>query len=145
MQENLIVHIASNVNYIRLKTRFNLRFFGLTALLFLLQPFSFASFQTSLGFKKIDSAYTYAFFTENIPVDHHQNIDLFIEVETAEEDEVKHAPDQTCSLKGNLITLKERYYTSFVNIRYLQLAQSKHHKTEPPFFILYHSWKSDIF
>lgn len=141
MPKTEIFHRASLTRTIRLKTNFNPRFFVLLSLIFLLQPFSFASLQKSLAWIDSKSSFCQAILTEKTPHNQHQYIDQAVDVETVEEDEVQHTHEEYWTCANRLITFKERHYTSYINIRYLRLAYSIHHKAEPALFVLYHSWK----
>ena len=78
-----------------------------------------------------------------LPADH-ANLKLDIEVEVTEDDELEHDVDCSNSCANQQFTIEERLYTSCIKSRYLRLVSSLDSKTEVPYFILHHSWRSHI-
>lgn len=123
----------------------NFRFFGLLCITFLLQHLSFATLQNTFGFANLNSNITQNSYFEKGSAHHHDSeIDLFIEVESEDEDEVhnEHVNCKGCFCSNS--TFNAFQYAGAINTLYLRLVLINQHKVELPFFVLYHSWKSHL-
>ncbi|HJV18914.1 MAG TPA: hypothetical protein VJ552_03455 [Sediminibacterium sp.] len=122
--------------------------FRLITLLFiaaLLQHFAFATLQSTSGFSHAYSWGTQTSYYEKGTIPHHDSqLDLFIEVESNDEDEIHNTQVHLNSSIAKSYTFEAFHYTYFINTLYLRLVSSNRHKVEPPYFVLYHSWKSDL-
>jgi hypothetical protein len=126
----------------KLMKKVNLRFIGLLIFISLFQQFSFASSQSTLGHSKSISSATQNSHFEKTSVKHHQSqTDLFVELE---EDEVQN---ERVYLKASLPSnwnFNSNHYSVLTNTLYLSLAFANLSKVEMPFFVLHHSWKSEL-
>ena len=123
---------------------FNFRFIGLLCIAFLMQHFSFATFQNNFGFNHLNSGIAKNIYFEK-DCTRHQNsaLEIFVEA-TAEEEEDELHNEQV--VYSGLFSNKQRFndlpYSAAINTLYLSLASTNQHKVDVPFFILFHSWKS---
>jgi len=126
----------------KLMKKVNLRFIGLLIFISLFQHFSFASSQSTLGHSKSISGTTQNTHFEKTSVKHHQSqTDLFVEFE---EDELQN---ERIYLKASLSSnwnFNSNHYSVLTNTLYLSLAFANLSKVEMPFFVLHHSWKSEL-
>lgn len=127
------------------KAPINFRLVSLLLIAIFLQHFAFATLQDSFGALHKNSTGIQTGYIEkgSIPLQGNQ-LDLYIELESSDEDEVHN--EQT-PLSGSIVknyTLEGFHYSYFIHTLYLRLASSKRSKVELPYFVLYHSWKSDL-
>jgi hypothetical protein len=124
----------------KLMKKVNLRFIGLLIFISLFQHFSFATSPSTAELSKPRSGTILNSYLENASVEHHQNqIGLFVEFE---EDEVQN---EQVYLRATLTSsFIANNYSILMNTLYLRLAFANLNKVELPFFVLYHSWKSDL-
>lgn len=128
----------------KLMKKVNVRFIVLLIFISLFQHFSFAPLQSTLGLSKSISGTTQNTHFEKTSVKHYQSQnDLFVEFE---EDELQN---EHVYLKASLSSnwnwnFNSIHYSVLTNTLYLSLAFANLSKVEMPFFMLYHSWKSDL-
>ncbi len=126
----------------KLMKKVNVRLIGLLIFISLFQHFSFAPLQSTLGLSKPSSSTIQNTHFEKNSVKHYQNqTDLFVEFE---EDELQN---EHVYLKASLSSnwnFNSNHYSVLTNTLYLSLAFANLRKVEMPFFVLYHSWKSDL-
>jgi hypothetical protein len=126
------------------KPRRNFRFVVLLALIAFVQQFSFASLYHSFGFLETYSKLEASHQVQKAPTHPRDTrLGLNIDIEIAEEDDVQHSQDQCCD-DVQRRQVEELRYSSFLKSRYLRSGDFFTHKADLPFFILYHSWKSDL-
>ena len=123
----------------------NFRFIGLLCIAFLLQHLSFATLQNSFGFKNLNSGIAQnRYFEKSSTNQHDSELELFIEDTSEDEDEVHNEQ----IVYSRFFCGKQRFnvlhYNASINTLYLRLASTNQHKVDLPFFILFHSWKSDL-
>jgi len=125
---------------LKLMKKVNLRFIGLLIFISLFQHFSFANAQSTPELSISRSGTLQNSYLEKTSLEHHQNqIGLFVEFE---EDEVQNEQVYLrAALTSNFIA---NHYSVLTNTLYLRLAFANLSKVELPFFVLYHSWKSDL-
>jgi len=125
---------------LKLMKKVNLRFIGLLIFISLFQHFSFANAQSTPELSISRSGTLQNSYLEKTSLEHHQNqIGLFVEFE---EDEVQNEQVYLrAALTSNFIA---NNYSVLTNTLYLRLAFANLSKAELPFFVLYHSWKSDL-
>ena len=123
----------------------NFRFIGLLCIAFFLQHFSYATLQNNFEFNNIRSeANQNNYFekaTSEIP---NLDINVFEEVESEDEDDVQNEQGVCNVFISSNENLKLVHYTNAINRLFLKLASINQHKVDLPFFILYHSWKSEL-
>lgn len=79
------------------------------------------------------------------PTGHSNNLpELFIEEESSEEDESSHGNSSSIAINKSVCSFYELNYSSLVNNRFSHLLSAMLQKAESPYFILYHSWKSEL-
>lgn len=123
----------------------NFRFISMLLIAFLLQHFSFATLQNSLGFSNLNSGTVLnSYFEKGTFAHQNSQLDIFIESESEDEDELHNMPVYLKGFISNHSDFKSLHYTGFINTLYLRLASSNLLKVELPYFILYHAWKSDL-
>jgi hypothetical protein len=145
MQKTNTVDLTHNLKAMQQKKLINFRFIGLLLIAFLLQHFSFASLQQTFGFLNTSSEITQSSFLEKSGASRHDNeLDIFIEVESEDEDEVHHQALYFNGFTSENNSFKALHYSGFIHTLYLRLATTNLHKVEPPLFLLYHSWKSHL-
>ena len=127
------------------KIMVNLCFISLLAIAFLLQYFSFASLQNNFGFTILNASIVQNNYFEKGSA-HPQDgaLDIFAEVTTEDEDEVHNEQDFYEAFNYSIQTSNAQHYSNAINTLYLSLASSNQHQVDLPFFILFHSWKSDL-
>ena len=126
----------------KLMKKVNLHFIGLLIFISLFQHFSFAPLQSTLGLSKSISGTTQNSHFEKTSVKHHQSqIDLFVEFE---EDEPQNEHVYLKASHSINCNFNSTHYSVLTNTLYLRLAFANLNKVEMPFFVLHHSWKSDL-
>ncbi len=142
MQKKNTIKIMHHYKGMKLMKKVNLRLIGLLIFISLFQHFSFAPLQSTLGLSKPSSSTIQNTHFEKTSVKHHQNqTDLFVEFE---EDELQN---EHVYLKASLSSnwnFNSIHYSVLTNTLYLSLAFANLSKVETPFFVLHHSWKSDL-
>jgi hypothetical protein len=85
------------------------------------------------------------FFSSKTPAGHTDKIlDFFIKEESIEEeDELNHSSSSFIPCKETY-SLHELHFGALVNNDFLHLLSAILQKADPPYFILYHSWKSEL-
>lgn len=123
----------------------NTRFIGLLCVAFFLQHFSYATLQNNFALNTIRSEAKVNNYVEKaaseIP---NLDINVFEEVESEDEDDIHNEQNVSNDLISFNQIFNSECYTDVVNTLYLKLASANQHKVELPFFILYHSWKSEL-
>jgi hypothetical protein len=123
----------------------NTRFIGLLCVAFFLQHFSYATLQNNFTLNNIRSEAKVNNYVEKaaseIP---NLDINVFEEVESEDEDDIHNEQNVSNDLISFNQIFNTECYTDVVNTLYLKLASTNQHKVELPFFILYHSWKSEL-
>jgi hypothetical protein len=126
----------------KLLKKVNVRFIGLLIFISLFQHFSFAPLQSTLGLSKSISGTTQNSHFEKTSVKHLQTqIDLFVEFE---EDEVQNEHVYLRESLSRSCNFNSNHYSVLTKTLYLSLAFANLRKVETPFFVLHHSWKSDL-
>lgn len=145
MQKKNFEVIWHHIKCMQQKKWVNFRFNSLLCVAFLLQNFSFATLQINFGFNNLNSGTVQNIYFEK-GSDHHQDseLELFIEVAAEDEDEVHNNQDFYNAFYSGNQSSNAQHYSNAINILYLSLASTNQHKVDLPFFILYHSWKSDL-
>ena len=145
MHKNKVFLIKGQMKNMKNIKMINFRFIGLLCIAFLLQHFSYATLQNSFGFKTLSSGVTQNNYfekqTSELP---DSQINVFVDAESEDEDEIHNEQDVSNDLISYNQIFKAERYTDVVNTLYLKLASINQHKVDLPFFILYHSWKSDL-
>jgi hypothetical protein len=127
------------------KIMFNFRFIGLLCIAFLLQHFSFATFQNNLGFNHLNSGIAQNNYFEKGSSEHQDlQLHLFVEAESEDEDDVHNKESDCNEFISSCQNSKIYRYTEAINKLSLKLVSTNQHKVDLPFFILYHSWKSHL-
>lgn len=126
----------------KLMKKVNLRFIVLLIFISLFQVFSFAPLQSTIGLSKPSSGTVQNSYFEQTSVEHQQSqIGLFIEFE---EDELQNEQVYLRALLSSNCNFNSNHHSVLTNTLYLRLAFANLSKVEMPFFVLYHSWKSDL-
>lgn len=126
----------------KLMKKVNVRFIGLLIFISLFQHFSFAPSPITPGLSKSISGATQNSHFEKTSVKHHQSqTDLFVELE---EDEVQNEHVYLKASLSSNCNFNSNHYSILTNTLYLSLAFANLRKVETPFFVLHHSWKSDL-
>ena len=126
----------------KLMKKVNVRFIVLLIFVSLFQHFSFAPSQSTLRLSKSISGTIQNTHFEKTSVKHHQSqTDLFVEFE---EDEVQNEHVYSRSSISSHFNFNSNHYSVLSNTLYLSLAFANLSKVEMPFFVLHHSWKSDL-
>jgi len=142
MQIKNTIQIMLHSKGMKLMKKVNLRFIGLLIFISLFQHFSFATLPITPGLSKSISGTTQNSHFEKTSVKHHQSqIDLFVEFE--EDDLQNEQVYLRASLSSNC-HFNSNHYSVLTNTLYLRLAFANHSKVVLPFFVLHHSWKSDL-
>ena len=127
------------------KIMVNFRFIGLLCFAFLLQHFSFAGLQNNVGFSHLnDDIHQNSYFEKDSAHPQDGALDIFAEVTTEDEDEVHNDQDFYKDYNSYKQTSNAQHYSNAIHILYLRLASTNQHQVDLPFFILFHSWKSDL-
>lgn len=125
------------------KIMFNFRFIGLLCIAFLLQHFSFATFQNNLGFNHLNSGIAQNnYFEKSSTNQHDSEFEVFIEIASEDEDEIHNEQVVYSELFSHKQHFNDLLYSAAINTLYLRLVSTNQHKVDVPFFILFHSWKS---
>ena len=123
----------------------NFRFIGLLCIAFFLQQFYYATFQTIFALNNLRTEATQNNYfeqtTSEIP---NFDLNVFEEVESEDEDDVQNEQAVCNVFISSNRGLKLVHYTNAINRLFLKLAGTNQHKVDLPFFILYHSWKSEL-
>ena len=145
MHKNKIVLIKGQMKNMKNIKMINFRFIGLLCIAFLLQHFSYATLQNNFTLNTIRSEAKVNIYVEKaaseIP---NLDINVFEEVESEDEDDIHNEQNVSNDLISFNQIFNPECYTDVVNTLYLKLASANQHKVELPFFILYHSWKSEL-
>ena len=129
----------------RVKIMVNFRFISLLTIAFLLQHFSFASLQNNFGFNHLNADIVQNnYFEKGNPKQQDSALEMFAEVADEDEDEVNNEQDFYQVINSNNQSSNAQHYSNAINTLYLSLASNIQHKVDLPFFILFHSWKSDL-
>lgn len=127
---------------VKLMKKVNFRFIGLLILISIFQHFSFATLPITPGLSKPSSGTIQSSSFEKTSVEHHQSqIGLFVEFE---EDELQNEQTHLRASISSNCNFNSNHYSELMNTLYLSLAFANLNKVELPFFVLYHSWKSDL-
>ena len=127
------------------KTMVNFRFIGLLTIAFLLQHFSFAGLQNNFGFNHINVGIVQNnYFEKGSPNQQDSALEIFAEVADEDEDEVNNEQDFSPVYNFSNQISHAEHYSNAINTLYLSLGSCNQHKVDLPFFILFHSWKSDL-
>lgn len=123
----------------------NFRFIGLLCVAFLLQHFSHATIYKSFTLKNVGSGIihveNYDKGTSQLP---DAQLNVFVEMESEDEDHVQDEHIVCNKFISASKSLELVHYTNGINRLFLKLAATNQHKVDLPFFILYHSWKSEL-
>jgi hypothetical protein len=142
MQIKNTIQIMLHSKGMKLMKKVNLRFIGLLIFISLFQHFSFATLPITPGLSKSISGTIQNSHFEKTSVKHDQSqIDLFVEFE--EDDLQNEQVYLRASLSSNC-HFNSNHYSVLTNTLYLRLAFANHSKVVLPFFVLHHSWKSDL-
>ena len=127
------------------KIMVNFRFISLLTIAFFLQHFSFAGLQNNFGFNILNTGIVQNnYFEKDNPKQQGSAIEMFAEVADEDEDEV-HNEQNFCPVFNFSSQISNaEHYSNAINRLYLSLASNNQHKVDLPFFILFHSWKSDL-
>jgi hypothetical protein len=127
------------------KTLVNFRFIALLILACLHQQFSFATHENTFHLTNQSAATVINSYCEKGTAEHHNSqLDLFIEAESEDEDEVHNEQVYLNGFLSKSQTYNTLQYNDYIHTLFLRLASTNLHKVELPFFVLYHSWKSDL-
>lgn len=127
------------------KIMVNFRFIGLLTIAFLLQHFSFAGLQNNFGFNHLNAGIVQNnYFEKGNPKQQGSAQEMFAEVADEDEDEVNNEQDFCPVINSSNQSSHAQHYSNAINTLYLSLASNNQHKVDLPFFILFHSWKSDL-
>ena len=127
------------------KIMVNFRFIGLLCFAFLLQHFSFAILQNKFGFNILNTGiFQNNYFEKGSPKQQGSALEIFAEVADEDEDEVAIEQDFYQVFNSGNQSSNAEHYSNAINTLYLSLASCNQHKVDLPFFILFHSWKSDL-
>jgi hypothetical protein len=128
--------------FIPVKPCFNFRFILLLAAIILVQQFSFAAH--SIFFFHNNSTALYQYTEKKSGQNGSSRVSLGVDVELSDEDEV-HDPQgyPERSLNSDEV-IALRLYTLLINNHYLRLAWALRNQSDPPLFVLYHSWKAHL-
>ena len=145
MHQNSLILIKRQMKNMQYKKMHDFRFIGLLCIAFFLQHLSYATFQNNFALNNIRSeANQNNYFekaTSEIP---NLDLNIFEEVESEDEDEVQNEQAVSNEFIASNQGLKLVHYTNAINRLFLKLASANQHKVDLPFFILYHSWKSEL-
>ena len=126
----------------KLMKKVNLHFIGLLIFISLFQHFSFAPSPITPGLSKSSSGTALNSSFKKPSTEHHQSqISLIVEFE---EDEVQNEHVYSRSSISSHFNFNSNHYSALTNTLYLSLAFANLSKVELPFFVLHHSWKSDL-
>ena len=127
------------------KIMVNFRFIGLLTIAFFLQHFSFAGLQHNFGFNHLNAGIVQNnYFEKGNPKQQGSAQEMFAEVADEDEDEVNNEQDFCPVINSSNQSSHAQHYSNAINTLYLSLASNNQHKVDLPFFILFHSWKSDL-
>jgi hypothetical protein len=145
MQKDFLMAILVHIKSIYQKKWINFRFIGLLCIAFLLQHLSFATLQNSFGFKNLNSGIAQnRYFEKSSTNQHDGELELFMEDTSEDEDEVHNEQIVYSRFFCGKQSFNVLHYNASINTLYLRLASTNQHKVDLPFFILFHSWKSDL-
>lgn len=145
MKKNNLVAIGGLLNGLGQKKGINFRFIGLLCIAFLFQHFSYATLQSNFESHSLKSGFTQnKFFEKTASEIPHLQFNVFEEVESEDEDEVHNNQEITNVFLCPKQDIKLVHYTNAINRLFLKLASKNQRKVDLPFFILYHSWKSEL-
>ena len=123
----------------------NFLFIGLLCIVFFLQHFSYATFQNNFALNNIRSeANQNNYFEKAASEIPNLDISFFEEVESEDEDDIQNEKAVSNEFIASKQSLKLVQYTNAINRLFLKLTSANQHKVDLPFFILYHSWKSEL-
>jgi len=127
------------------KIMVNFRFISLLTIALFLQHFSFAGLQNNFGFNILNSGLVQNnYFEQDNPKQQDSAIEMFAEVADEDEDEIHNEQDFYQVFNTGNQSSNTEHYSNAINTLYLSLASNNQHKVDLPFFILFHSWKSDL-
>ena len=127
------------------KIMVNFRFIGLLTIAFFLQHFSFTGLQNNFGFNHLNAGIVQNnYFEKGNPKQQGSAQEMFAEVADEDEDEVNNEQDFCPVINSSNQSSHAQHYSNAINTLYLSLASNNQHKVDLPFFILFHSWKSDL-
>ena len=145
MHKNKVFLNMGLMERIKINKWINARFIGLLCVAFFLQHFSYATLQNNFALNTIRSEAKLNNYVEKaaseIP---NLELNVFEEVESEDEDDIHHKQDVSNDLISFNQIFNTEYYSDVVNTLYLKLASTNQYKVDLPFFILYHSWKSEL-
>lgn len=145
MHKNKVFLNMGLMERIKINKWINARFIGLLCVAFFLQHISYATLQNNFTLNTIRSEAKVNNYVEKaaseIP---NLDINVFVDAESEDEDDIHNEQDVSNDLISYNQIFKAERYTDVVNTLYLKLASTNQHKVDLPFFILYHSWKSDL-
>jgi len=118
---------------------------GMFLFVLLIQQFAFTTLKNTFGFINLNAGATSKSYFEKKSVDHHNDqINLFVESESEDEDEIHNNQCYSRTSFSNNWNSKSHHYSVLINTLYLSLASSNQSKIKLPYFILYHSWKCKL-
>jgi hypothetical protein len=127
------------------KIMVNFRFIILLTIAFLLQHFSFAGLQNNFGLNHLNAGLVQNNYLEQgSPKQQGSALEMFAEVADEDEDEVNNEQDFCPVIHSSNQSSNAQHYSNAIHTLYLSLASNNQHKVDLPFFILFHSWKSDL-
>ena len=127
------------------KIMVNFRVIGLLLFICLLQHFSFATLQNRFGLNDLNSGIVQNSYSEKESAHHHDSaLEIFAEITTEDEDEVHNEHGFYKMFNSGKQIFNMEHFSNAIHILYLSLASTNQRKVDLPFFILFHSWKSDL-
>lgn len=143
MQKKNNVEIMHHIQNMKHLKKNNFLFIGMLVFILLFQHFAFPALKQTFGFINLNTGTFSNSYFEKSSIDYKNNqIDLFLESESEDEDEFHDAQVYSKASFSNHCNYSTHHYSVFINTLYLRLVFLNQHKVDLPFFILYHSWKS---
>ena len=145
MHKNKVFLNMGLMERIKINKWINSRFIGLLCVAFFLQHFSYATLQNNYVLNIFRSEAKVNNYIEKaaseIP---NFDISVFEEVESEDEDEIQNEQVVYSEFFSDNQSFNALHYSTVTNTLFLRLASTIQHKVDLPFFILFHSWKSDL-
>lgn len=145
MHINKVFLTVGLMERIKINKWINSRFIGLLCVAFFLQHFSYATLQNNYVLNILRSEAKVNNYIEKaaseIP---NFDISFFEEVASEDEDEIQNEQVVHSELFSDNQSFNALHYSTATNTLFLRLASTIQHKVDLPFFILFHSWKSDL-
>lgn len=130
---------------IKINKWINSRFIGLLCVAFFLQHFSYATLQNNYVLNIFRSEAKVNNYIEKAATEiPNFDISVFEEVESEDEDEIQNEQVVYSEFFSDNQSFNALHYSTATNTLFLRLASTIQHKVDLPFFILFHSWKSDL-